>query len=201
VTQVLFLPGAFGNVDFWKPAADLLTYPARKRHLGWPGFGPTPPDPSVTDLEDLVDRVVAEIDRPTALVAQSMGGVIALRAAMERPVLVTHLVLSATSGGIDLAELGAQDWRPEFVKANPSLPAWFSSYRTDLSSSIRTIRTPTLLSWGDADPISPVAVGQRLASLLPRAELRVLPSGTHDLGNTMSRTIAPLIDEHLAKAP
>jgi pimeloyl-ACP methyl ester carboxylesterase len=110
-------------------------------------------------------------------------------------------VLSATSGGIDLAELGAQDWRPEFVKANPSLPAWFSSYRTDLSSSIRTIRTPTLLSWGDADPISPVAVGQRLASLLPRAELRVLPSGTHDLGNTMSRTIAPLIDEHLAKAP
>ncbi len=145
--------------------------------------------------------MVAEIDQPTALVAQSMGGVIALRAAMQRPALVTHLVLSATSGGIDLAELGAQDWRPDFVKVNPSLPAWFSSYRTDLSRSIRTIRTPTLLLWGDADPISPVAVGQRLASLLARAELRVLPSGTDDLGNTMSRSIAPLIDEHLAKAP
>jgi hypothetical protein len=36
--QVLFLPGASGNVDFWKPAADLLTHPALKPP-------PSPPSP------------------------------------------------------------------------------------------------------------------------------------------------------------
>jgi hypothetical protein len=41
----------------------------------------------------------------------------------------------------------------------------------------------------------------RLASLLPNAEMRVLASGTHHLGNTLSRIVAPLIDQHLARAP
>jgi pimeloyl-ACP methyl ester carboxylesterase len=45
--------------------------------------------------------VVQYIDEPTALIAQSMGGVIAARAALERPDMVTRLVLSVTSGGID----------------------------------------------------------------------------------------------------
>lgn len=198
-TQLLFLPGASGNTAFWGPVAELLAVRAAKQLLGWPGFGPTPPDPTVTGLEDLVARVVERIDQPTALIAQSMGGVIALRAAMELPGLVTHLVLTATTGGIDIEKLGASDWRPEFVKANPSLPAWFSSYRVDLTAHIPSIVAPSLLLWGDADPISPVAVGERLASLLPRAELHVLPLGDHDLGNTMSRTIAPLIDKHFAK--
>jgi hypothetical protein len=36
---------------------------------------------------------------------------------------------------------------------------------------------------------------------LPNAELRVLASGTHHLGNTLSRIVAPLIDQHLARAP
>jgi len=118
-SKLLFLPGASGNTQFWQPVADLLGYPAARICLGWPGFGPTPPDPEVSGIDDLVSKVVAEIDQPTALIAQSMGGVIALRAALQRPSLITHLVLTVTSAGINVADLGAQDWRPAFLQANP----------------------------------------------------------------------------------
>jgi pimeloyl-ACP methyl ester carboxylesterase len=151
-------------------------------------------------MDDLVASVVAEIDQPTALIAQSMGGVLALRAALERPDLVTHLVLTVTSGGIDMADLGARDWRPEFIVANPSVPRWFTGYRASLSPDLQSIHAPTLLLWGDADPISPVAVGERLAFLLPHAGLRVITGGAHDLANAFASTIAPLIDAHLANA-
>lgn len=56
------------------------------------------------------------------------------------------------------------------------------------------------LLWGDADPISPVAVGQRLAALLPQAQLHVFAGGDHDLGHALAHEVAPLIDAHLASA-
>lgn len=142
--------------------------------------------------------MVADIVGPTAIIAQSMGGIIALRAALEKPELVTHLVLTVTSGGIDISDLGAEDWRPSLCAAYPSLPDWFASDRQDLSARLGGIQAPALLLWGDADPISPVAVGVRLAALLPGASLHVVPGGTHDLAFTMAGMVAPLIDAHLA---
>jgi poly(3-hydroxyoctanoate) depolymerase len=123
-----------------------------------------------------------------------------MRVALEKPDLVTHLVLAVTSGGGDVAGLGGQDWRPSFHKANPSLPRWFSTWQEDLSPRLSTVTMPTLLLWGDSDPISPVRVGERLASLLPCASLHVIQGGDHDLAETHASIIAPLIDEHLAKA-
>ncbi len=106
--KLIFLPGASGNTQFWHPVAERLAHPAQQVHIGWPGFGDTPPVPDVTGMSDLVARVLAEIDRPTALVAQSMGGIVAVLAALERPELITHLVLTVTSGGVDMSALGAQ---------------------------------------------------------------------------------------------
>ncbi|HEX5512983.1 MAG TPA: alpha/beta fold hydrolase [Gammaproteobacteria bacterium] len=197
-TKLLFLPGASGNTAFWRPVADLLTHPGERIHFGWPGFAATSPDPAVAGFEDLVGRVTAEIDRPTALIAQSMGGVIALRAALEKPEWVTHLVLTATSGGIDLSDLEVQDWRPTLHAAHPSLPLWFANDKQDLTAELGNIKASALLLWGDMDPISPVAVGERLASLLPRAELHVLSGGNHDLANALAQLAAPLIDQYLA---
>lgn len=196
-SQLLFLPGALGRTQFWEPVAGLLEHPAAKVLVGWPGFGVTPPDPSIRGIDDLVAKVVAQIDRPTALIAQSMGGVIAMRAALAKPDLVTHLVLAATSGGVDVAGLGGQDWQQAFHEANPLLPRWFSTYQEDLSLRLLHISMPALLLWGDADPISPVRVGERLASLLPRAALHVIRGGDHGLAETHAASIAPLIDAHL----
>ena len=144
--------------------------------------------------------VVDEINQPTALIAQSMGGVIAIQAALRRPELVTHLVLTVTSGGVDMSDLQSEDWRPAFLEANPTLPRWFVDYRENLSAAIGSIYTPTLLLWGDADPVSPVAAGLRLERLLPQSRLHIFPGGEHDLADKMAQSVAPLIDEHLNNA-
>ena len=197
-SQTLFLPGASGNTQFWHPVAERLQYPTSKTHIGWPGFGATPARADIHGLDDLARLVSAHLNRPTALVAQSMGGVVAVLAALQQPQHITHLVLAATSGGMDMASLGAQDWRADFVRNNPGLPDWFGAWGKDLSDQLRTLDIPTLLLWGDADPISPVAAGERLASLLPRAKLHVFAGGDHGFANSMATQIAPLIDRHLA---
>jgi pimeloyl-ACP methyl ester carboxylesterase len=197
-STLLFLPGALGRLDFWGPAAAAVAHPARKIHVGWPGFGPTPPDPAVTGIDDLVAMVLGRLDAPGALVAQSMGGVVAIRAALARPDLVTHLVLTATSGGMDTAALGAEDWRSFVRKDYPALPDWFLNDAEDLTPRLAGIDIPILLLWGDADPISPVAVGQQLAAHLPRADLHVFAGADHDLAYTHAAPVAALIDRHLA---
>ena len=136
-SNLIFLPGAGGNPQFWQPVADLLTHPAQRKLLGWPGFGAVQADPKVRGMADLVSMVVDEIDQPTALIAQSMGGVIAIQAALRRPELVTHLVLTVTSGGVELSALQAEDWRPAFFAANPTLPRWLADYREDMSGAAR----------------------------------------------------------------
>lgn len=197
-STVFFLPGALGRTEFWHPAAALLQHAARQVHVDWPGFNGVPRDPAVTRIDDLADRVLARMRTPGALVAQSMGGVIAMLAALRRPDLVTHLVLSATSGGIDMGAFDAEDWRPAMRAAHPGLPDWFEGYRDDLAPRLPTLRMPVLRLWGDADPISPVQAGEALARLLPRATLHVFPGADHSLGCTLAERVAPLIDRHLS---
>lgn len=185
-------------MDFWLPAAGLVRHPAEQCHFGWPGFGPTPPDPAVQGIDDLVARVASRLDQPAALVAQSMGGVVAIRAALARPQQVTHLVLTATSGGLDVGALGAADWREAVREEYPALPDWFLNDREDLSGQLSALPMPVLLLWGDADPISPVKVGQKLAESLPQAELHVFEGAGHDLAYTHAAQVAALIERHLA---
>ncbi len=197
-SKLLFLPGAGGNPNFWEPVSELLMHPASQTRLGWPGFGSVPPDPLVNGIDDLVAKVITEIDQPTAIIAQSMGGVVAIQVALNRPKFITHLILTVTSGGINVSDLCAEDWRPAFLETNPSFPRWFIDYESDLSANLGAIKVPVLLIWGGADPISPVAVGERLRNLLPHARLHVLPGGAHDLAFTLASSVAPLIDEHLS---
>ncbi len=197
-SKLIFLPGASGNTAFWQPLANRMTTRTEKIILPYPGFGQEPAVSDVTGIDDLVRMVVSHIDQPTALIAQSMGGVLAVRAALEKPDLITHLVLAVTSGGIDTEGLGTKDWRAEFVESNPSLPVWFVSFKSDLTREISSITQPVLLLWGDADPISPVAIGQRLLELLPDARLHVTPGGNHDLAREHAHELAPLVDAHLA---
>ncbi len=195
--KLLFLPGAAGDIGVWKPVAEGLSRPGERQFVTWPGLGGAPPDEAVTGLADLVQRVVAAITEPVVLFGQSMGGLIAVRAALSVPTRVRGLVLSVTSGGIDVGALGAVDWRPEFAREHPGTPRWFLDARDDLSDELRRFALPTLLLWGDTDPISPVAVGRRLAELLPVAELVVVPGGRHDLVHARAREVLPPIERYL----
>ena len=82
--RIVFLPGASGEGSFWQPVATLLR-DHESTMLDWPGFGPVPPDAGVTSYDDLASMVIDRLERPSVLVAQSMGGVVATMAAARRP--------------------------------------------------------------------------------------------------------------------
>jgi pimeloyl-ACP methyl ester carboxylesterase len=195
--RVFFLPGAGGSPDFWKPVGALLPAEWPKEYFGWPGLGNQPHDPAIRGMDDLVRLVAARIDEPVCLVAQSMGGVIAARLALERPHSVRRLVLVVTSGGVDMAGLGAADWRADYRRSFPRAAEWITAVRSSPDLPVEKIAAPTLLIWGDADAISPVSVGRHLQSRLPNAQLHILPGGDHDLAQKQPGLLASLIEEHL----
>ena len=193
--KTLFLPGASGRASFWKPVAAHLGCDGV--FFGWPGLGAEPPRQGVDGLDDLVGLVADEIHEPVAIVAQSMGGVIAIKLTLAFPDLVKSLVLTVTSGGVPMVDLGGSDWRPDYFHAFPHAAKWISDPVADLSSQLPSIQAPVLLLWGDSDPISPVAVGQRLSALLPNARLCILQGAGHDLAQTHAPTVAEQIKRHL----
>jgi pimeloyl-ACP methyl ester carboxylesterase len=198
-TKILFLPGAGGSPDFWKPVAARLPSAWPKEFFGWPGLSAQPHDPAIKGLDDLIAMVVAHMTEPVDLVAQSMGGVIATRIALAHPRLLRRLVLTVTSGGVDMAAFGANDdWRADYRRRFPNAATWILEPSVREPVAVEKIAAPTLLLWGDADPISPVAVGQHLQQRLPDARLHVVKGGNHDIAQTHAGEVAPLIERHLA---
>ncbi|MBI3514619.1 MAG: alpha/beta fold hydrolase [Proteobacteria bacterium] len=193
--KLLFLPGVGGDPTFWQPVGARLPASWSKVYLGWPGLGEQPADPSVQSVDDLVRLAAAEL--PAAVIAQSMGGVVAVRLALTFPTRISRLVLVATSGGVNVARLGAADWRPEYRQNFPDAAPWITDPWPDHTAEMRNIVTPTLLIWGDRDPISPVAVGKHLASLLPEARLAIVAGGSHSMAREQSAPVAALIVEHV----
>jgi poly(3-hydroxyoctanoate) depolymerase len=199
-SKLLFLPGASGNTNFWRPVSDLITHQSERVFLGWPGIGATPAHEGDTSIDAFVARTVAEIDQPTALIAQSMGGVIAILAAHQRPKRVTHLVLAALSGGVDTIGLGAKDWRPQESERTAESEFVFVNFTASLQSELIAFKGKTLLLWGDSDLVSPVQVGQHVASLVSGSKLFVIPKGGHGFANTHAADVAQHINEHLSAA-
>lgn len=194
--KLLFLPGAGGSPNFWRPVADCLPSDWIKLYFAWPGLGDQPPDPNVAVFDDLMDLVQQEIDGPVDLVAHSIGGVIAAKLALTRPNDVRRLVLSATSGGVDMKQFGASDWRPDYRRNFPNAAAWI--FQTIEILPIERIVAPTLLIWGEADNISPISVGSHLQQRIPSATLRIVPGGGHDVPSATPDVVAALIRQHLS---
>jgi pimeloyl-ACP methyl ester carboxylesterase len=196
--RVLFLPGAGGDREFWSPVAQRLPTDWEKVTLDWPGLGDQPHDSAVCGLDDLVALVAATLTRPSDLVAQSMGGVVAVRVAARYPEKVRRLVLVATSGGFDIAEHHAEDWREDYARTYPGAAGWITEPVADQRQLLTGIFAPSLLLWGDRDPLSPVTVGQSLARLLPNARLRIIDGATHSFACEQPELVAALIADHLS---
>jgi pimeloyl-ACP methyl ester carboxylesterase len=201
VRPLVFLPGAGGRAAFWRPVADRLRDLGVPRLLAYPGFGDVPADPGVASLDDLFAWIVARLPHGEShVVAQSMGGVLAARLAIERPGRVARLVLVATSGGVDLSRLGAEDWRPEYRASLPHLPPWFADDRTDLTGRLGSIRSPTLVLAGGADPVSPPAVARFLAARIAGARTAIVDGGSHAFASERPDEVTRLVRAHVCAA-
>ncbi|WP_129794258.1 alpha/beta fold hydrolase [Sphingosinicella sp. CPCC 101087] len=197
--KLLFLPGAGASADFWKPVAERLPGGDPAHFFAWPGLGDEPAQPQISGIDDLVAMVVEQMDRPCDLVAQSMGALVAILAALTAPAQLRSLVLCATSGGVPVDDLGGTDWRADYRREFPGAAPWITEIKMDLSDQIGAITAPALVLVGDRDPISPPAVGERLSRLLPHARLQRIRGGGHDLARTHADQVATLIAEHLGR--
>lgn len=199
MTHLLFLPGAGGAAAFWHPLGQLLPDSYAKTYLNWPGLGHEAHKPGFDSLEALTAHAAAQLaETDNVVIAQSMGGIFALRLALLYPQRVKKLVLTAASGGIDVMRFGASDWRPAYRAEYPNAARWITEARPDHSAEIASIAQPALLLWGDADTVSPVAVGRHLHGLLKHSRLQVIAGGTHSLAQDRAAEIAPLVRDFIA---
>jgi pimeloyl-ACP methyl ester carboxylesterase len=108
-TPVVLLHAGIADRRVWRDVVPHLDAPvvAYDRR----GFGETPPGPEgFTHLDDLLAVLDATVDGPAWLVGNSMGGALALDAAVTAPERIAGLVLiaPAVSGQPDPEELDAQ---------------------------------------------------------------------------------------------
>jgi len=195
---LVFLPGAGGRAGFWRPVAERLADLGPSLLLAWPGFGDVPAEPAIASLDGLYGWTVGRLPPGSFhLVAQSMGGVLAARLAIDEPARVATLVLCATSGGVDVTALGGADWRPAFRAELPGVPDWFERDRTDLTARLGEIRAPTLVLGGDQDVVSPPAVARLLAARIPDARVELLAGAAHDFAHARPDEVAAAVRRHL----
>ena len=197
--NLIFLPGTSGNTEFWHPVMSRLSIHHAKTVIAYPSFGGHADQPDVHSFEDLQNYVLDQIREPSIIIAQSMGGIFAVQATLQKPELVEALVLVATSGGIDLTPFNVSDWREDYQQTF-SVPDWFVGHQTYLDDQLYKIDCPVLLIWGDADSISPVAVGQYLHGKIVISELHIIENGQHDLANVYAEQVATLIQDFVARS-
>ncbi len=193
--HLVFLPGASGSTEFWQPLIELLSANYTVQIIAYPGFGAEPAQAGIYNFASLSEYVLEQIQKDSVLIAQSMGGVFAIQAALKKPHLIKGMVLIATSGGIDLSSFNVEDWRTAYTILN--YPDWFATAQLDYSAHLSQIKKKVLLLWGDADQISPVAVGEYLNQQFDDSYLQVIHGGDHLFAETHAKDVAPLIRQYL----
>ena len=198
MTKLVFLPGASGSQHFWQPLRAALTEYTDQQVIAYPGFDSIVPNLATQKLYDLQEFVKEKIEDDSILIAQSMGGVLAVGLALKHPQKVKGLVLLATSGGLDLKTFHCADWRTDYRELFKTMPDWFEQDQIEFSRvQLASLDVPILLIWGDHDPLSTVQLGQYLAGIFKNAKLHIIQGGDHFFANTHADQVAMLIQDYL----
>ena len=114
--------------------------------VDYPGSGKTPTAPTPLELDVLADQLVAAADAEGldtfALCGYSLGGPVAIRAAIRHPHRVTSLVLSATLAHLDTrTELASAIWQQLYESGQHLLLAQYLTHLT-VSAPLLNMLTP-----------------------------------------------------------
>jgi pimeloyl-ACP methyl ester carboxylesterase len=199
MNNLIFLPGASGSTAFWYPLIERLPQHYHTKIIGYPSFGDTPESVEVKNFEDLTNYVLNQINDESVIIAQSMGGIFAVAAALKKPQMIKGLVLIATSGGINLERFNVQDWREAYRQAFFKYPDWFVTTNANYEEFLSDISVETLLIWGDKDPVSPVEAGTYINQLFKSSTLHIVKEGDHQLAEKHTDEVAIQIKAYLNK--
>lgn len=159
------------------------------------------------ELAQVVGRAIEAKARPGVLVGHSLGGALAVMVALERPDLVTGLVLIASGARLPVpdrvmaglragyeaecarlldgfftdphgAALGAAE---ALAACGPeTLAADYAACRSvDLRDRLADVAVPALVIAGADDPLTPVWLSEELARGLPMAQMVVVDGTRH----------------------
>lgn len=146
---------------------------------------------------------------PSVWIGHSFGGRVGIQLAARHPELVDRLVLIAAAGlqrdrslaerariagkvytfkalkrlapvvGMDVDRLREKFGSADYRAAGNMRDTLIKVVREDLSPVAAQIKCPTRLIYGAEDSETPPEIGERLAALIPRAELSVLEGQDH----------------------
>lgn len=118
----------------------------------------------------------------------------------ERAELMVAAILSeAGQRDRDLLEQVRKAVSGRYTKPGSHRMGAFSSH--DVSDLLDHIHQPTLLFYGDDDPLVPVAAGEALAAGIADSELVVLPGARHGLSFEFKETTAKLVSDFVLAHP
>ena len=198
MNKLVFLPGASGSQHFWQPLKAALSEYPDQQVISYPSFDGVAPNLAIQNLHDLQEFVEKQIEDDSILIAQSMGGVLAVGLVLKHPQKVKGLVLLVTSGGLNLQSFHCADWRTDYHEHFKTAPDWFVQDQTEFSRiQLESLDIPILLIWGDHDPLSTVQLGQYLAGIFKNAKLHIIQGGDHFFANSHANQVAMLIQDYL----
>lgn len=96
--RVVFLHGLVGLNDHWEDVVRLVRHRALCELLEVPLLGLRGDDCTIHAVTEMTIQYLESRGEPSALVGNSFGGHVALRVALERPDLVSGLILAGSSG-------------------------------------------------------------------------------------------------------
>ena len=190
---IVLLHGLSGSSRWWSRNAAALA----ERHLVATAdlgrFGRLP----FEEVVALVARWLETFGEPVHLFGHSMGGLIAIGVASERPELVRSLVLVSAVGipfgfnplphvralpkppygGAGIARVLV----PDFIRTGAASVAIAGTrvLLADIRQRLRAIRVPTLLVWGAADPLVPLRYGEAMQQEIAGSRLEVIERAAH----------------------
>ncbi|MFD2170863.1 alpha/beta fold hydrolase [Tumebacillus lipolyticus] len=207
----LFLPGVGGSAKVWAYQLRGLSRWGRMISIEVPGLcGEGELPETVGDLHQLAPfacRVLDALGVADAIwIGNSLGGRIALEAALQTPERVCGLVLICTSG-VQLSEVQLPAW-PVLTDAEKDVrmfyqPGRFVGLRTDQARAadrtarrlyerllaateeqnllfrLQEISVAALVVWGKHDGVIPREIGEAIAERIPQARLVVLERSAH----------------------
>ena len=197
---IVLVHGLAASGSWWRSTLPVLTPEFRVLFVDLAGFGACRRQP--VRLDRAADTLAAwlralGLERVT-LVGHSRGGYVVADVAVRHPDLVDRLVL-VNAAGLPLPQRALPHF-VNLVRSSGRAPlqliprAMYDTLRAgpiaiaraahqilaaDIEPHLARITVPTLVVWGDRDPLIPLGMGRRLAAALPMARLVVLTGAGH----------------------
>lgn len=199
---LILLHGLSGSGRWWSRNIDAFAGRFRTYTVDLPGFGE---NRAVrwSRLDDTADWLTAwmvdeGLERAN-IAGHSLGGAVAARLASRRPDRVERLVLvdaairphgmRATARMVDVVKTISQHspgfaplYLRDLLRSHPlsATVATFDALLAEWEPHLSRITAPTLIVWGEHDPITPIALGHGIAATMFDARFVTMPRAGHN---------------------